>query len=72
MPNEPLNQRACARIGIWLIGVWWISMALKQFFVVATFPRPTDAIGWSAIGDMCIGGMLLLVARFMKAYEFPD
>ena len=72
MQNEPLNQRACARIGIWLIGVWWICAALKQFFVVVTFPRPTDAVDWSAICDLCVGATMLFVARVMKAYEFPN
>ncbi len=71
MQNEPLTPKVCIRIGVTLIGVWWFCSALKQFFVVLTFPRPTDAVAWSAI-DVGVGAVMLFVARVMKAYEFPD
>ncbi len=72
MQNEQLTPRVCIRIGITLIGVWWFCSALKQFFVVLTFPRLSDAVAWSGIGDACVGAAMLFIARVMKAYEFPD
>lgn len=72
MQNEPLTSKNCIRIGITLIGVWWISVALKQFFGAATFPGSNDAIAWSAVGDFCVGGLLLFAAKILKTYEFPD
>lgn len=65
--NDPLTPRTCIRIGITLIGVWWISVALKQFVVAATMPRSIEAIARLAVGDFCVGGLLLFVAKVMKA-----